>query len=537
MLMIPAVPHGTHSQAEKRVFGRLRDAFADDRSGSMVAYHSLNLTRHAYKRFGEIDFLICCPQGIFCLEIKGGRIACRDGVWQYTNRYDEISESVEGPFKQAESALHGLMANLRANIPESTVAQFTIGYGVVFPDCEWGVVGAEWDYHVLADARSFRDLEGWLKRLFRYWREKDGYDRMPDTDALRTLRRYLRPEFEAIVPLYVQANQAEERVVSLTEDQMAMVDIVSANPRVLCSGGAGTGKTFLAIELARRWTAEGMKVALACRSPWLRRYLEAKLAIPGITVTLAESIQTACRRAGLDKFDALIVDEGQDLFDMISLDKLDATLKNGLSGGQWCIFHDANNQSGLIGAQDQEAYDYLLSTQPARVPLKTNCRNTRVILEKVQTTLRADMGVRGAGEGPKVREHVVPTREASAEMLAREIREIVDEGGIASGGVTILSPLPFDESSVALLHKSPKHEIVILDEFSMRNIPLGKISFAEIANFKGLENEVIIVVDLEEPTKGDKLLSMHYVAMSRARVILSLIYLERKRLIYRDNIH
>jgi hypothetical protein len=527
MLMIPAIPHGTHSQAEKRVFDRLRDAFADDHSGSLVAYHSLNLTRHAYKRFGEIDFLVCGPQGIYSLEIKGGRVACREGVWQYTNRYGEVSESVEGPFKQAESGLHGLMANLRANIPEHLVAQFAIGYGVVFPDCEWGVTGVEWDPHVLADTRGFRDFEGWLRRLFRYWRDKDRHNRQPDFDALKALRRYLRPEFEAIVPLYVQAGLAEERVVSLTEDQMAMVDVVAANPRVLCSGGAGTGKTFLAMELARRWTAEGLKVALACRSPWLRRYLEAKFSFPGLTVTLAESIRTACRRAGLEQFDALIVDEGQDLFDMESLDKLDATLKNGLSGGRWCIFHDVNNQSGLFGTQDQEAIDYLLSTQPTLVPLRTNCRNTRVILEKVQTALGADMGIRGAGEGPKVREHVVSTREASAEMLEREIREIVNDGGVASGDVTILSPLPFKESSVALLHHSPKHEIVILDEFSMRNIPLGKISFAEISSFKGLENEAVIVVDLVAPVHRDNSLAMHYVAMSRARVLLSLIFLAK----------
>jgi hypothetical protein len=528
MLMIPVMPHGTHSQAEKRLFDILRAVSADKQNNdSLVAYHSLNLTRHAYKRFGEIDFLICGVPGIFVLVIKGGRIACHEEIWQFTNRYGEVSESVEGPFRQAESALHGLMTNLRANLTERVVSQFTIGYGIVFPDCEWSAVGAEWDPHVLADAHGVRDFERWLRRLFQYWRKKDGHNRQPDADALKALRRYLRPEFEAAVPLYIQAGQAEERVVALTDDQMAMVDVVAANPRVLCAGGAGTGKTFLAMELARRWTAEGMQVVLACRSPWLRRYLEAQFSLPGLTVTLAESIRTACQRAGLDHFDALIVDEGQDLFDMESLDSLDACLHNGLSAGRWAFFHDVNNQSGLFGKQDQDAIDYLLSIKPVRVPLRTNCRNTRVILEKVQTTLGADMGVRGAGEGPKIREHLVPTKEASAEILALEIREIVDEGGVASGNLTILSPLPFKESSVALLPESVKREIMILDEYSLRNTPFSKINFAEISNFKGLENEAVIVVDLEYPTPGDKSLAMHYVAMSRARAVLSLVFRNR----------
>lgn len=527
MLMIPETPHGTHSQAEKRLFDRLRAACADEQNGSLAAYHSLNLTRHAYKRFGEIDFLICGAPGIFVLEVKGGRIACQDGVWQYTNRYGVVSESVEGPFRQAESALHGLMANLRTNLPECAVSQFTIGYGVVFPDCEWRVAGAEWDPHVLADAHGLRDFERWLHKLFQYWRNKDGGNRQPDTATLKALHRYLRPEFEAAVPLHVQAGQVEERVVALTEDQMTMVDVVAANPRVLCSGGAGTGKTFLAMELARRWTAEGMSVALACRSPWLRRYLETQFSLPGLTVTLAESIQTACRRAGLDHFDALIVDEGQDIFDMESLDSLDAFLHHGLREGRWAFFHDVNNQSGLFGKQEEEAIDYLLRIKPVRVPLRTNCRNTRVILEKVQTALGADMGVRGAGEGPEIRERVVTTKEASAEMLSLEIREIVDEGGIASGNLTILSPLPFKESSAALLPESLKREILILDEYSLRNTPFSKISFAEISNFKGLENEAVIVVDLESPVSGDKPLTMHYVAMSRARAVLSLIFRNR----------
>ena len=55
MEMIPATPHGTHSRAEKRVFDQLRIAFETDHT--LTAYHSLNLPRHPYKRFGEIVVL------------------------------------------------------------------------------------------------------------------------------------------------------------------------------------------------------------------------------------------------------------------------------------------------------------------------------------------------------------------------------------------------------------------------------------------------------------------------------------------------
>jgi hypothetical protein len=64
---------------------------------------------------------------------------------------------------------------------------------------------------------------------------------------------------------------------------------------------------------------------------------------------------------------------------------------------------------------------------------------------------------------------------------------------------------------------------MILDEYSFRNFPNGNTCFAEIANFKGLENEAIIVVDLPPPEKNSLNPVIHYVAMSRARSVLSLI--------------
>ena len=42
-----------------------------------------------------------------------------------------------------------------------------------------------------------------------------------------------------------------------------------------------------------------------------------------LIVSLAESIHVAAKRVGIDKFDALIVDEGQDILNMDALDQLD----------------------------------------------------------------------------------------------------------------------------------------------------------------------------------------------------------------------
>ena len=525
MRMVPSSPYDSGSRAEKRVFDRLRSAF-DDR---YAAYHSLKPTRHPRKRFPEIDFVVCGPQGLYVLEVKGGRIACHEGIWRYQDRYGQEFESQEGPFRQAETALHGLLEGLRAGLPAGVLDRFVSGYGVVFPDCEWRSDSAEWDPPMLADARGSRDLERWLGALFEYWRCRDARRAKPDEETLRTLQNHLRPDFDAPpgqheVPLSARVEDVRRRVDRLTDDQMRMTDVADANPRVLCAGGAGTGKTFLAERLARRWAESGREVALVCRSAWLRHYLASRLSVPGLVVSLIDGVALDCRRAGLERFDALIVDEGQDLFETGCLETLDSVLENGLDAGRWCWFHDLNNQS-LTHRFEPEAKAYLESLDPVRLPLRINCRNTRVILECIQDTLDADLGVRGAGAGPAVRYRTAASRQDSALRVAREVEELVDAGGLVPGSVTILSPFEFADSSLAELPADAASRIRRLDEYSMRRVPGDKVGFARIDEFKGLENEAIMVVDLPVPDRAAGNRAAHYVAMSRARSVLSLIYL------------
>jgi hypothetical protein len=135
----PSTEPWANSKAERLVFDRLKRAFGNH--SGYVAYHSLNLTRHAKKCFGEIDFLICCPLGMYVLEVKGGRVSCKDGEWNFTDKNGNTTPSREGPFKQAQSALHGLRDRMKEVIPAKFTDEFCIGYCVILPDCELSVVG------------------------------------------------------------------------------------------------------------------------------------------------------------------------------------------------------------------------------------------------------------------------------------------------------------------------------------------------------------------------------------------------------------
>ena len=526
MKMIPSTPHRTGSGGEKRVFDQLRMAFAGALDSGLTAFHSLNLTRHDYKRFGEIDFVIVGRQGVLVLEVKGGGVSCHAGVWSSTDGSGLQHRLKESPFRQAELAMHGLRKRVEAALPPALWAQLTWGYGVVFPDCNWSIVSAEWDRAMVADRRALRSIDGWLSGLFQYWHERNqGWKQDASDQAVNTLKAFLRPDFDVGIPLHVTLDELYERAEAFTEDQMALLDVVDANPRVICTGGAGTGKTFLAMELARRWSAAGREVLLACQSPWLKRWLERGFSMPRVTVSIANSVHTAARRAGVERFDALIVDEGQDLLDMAALGRLDAVLTGGLERGSWCFFHDVNNQAGYFGAPDPDALPLLESYSPSRVPLTRNCRNTRQILEEVQSQLGADMGVRGTGNGPPVDRHDSMTKEESASVLSKVIERLIGRGGLSLSEISILSPLPLRESATARLSQRLLDNIVELDEYSLLDFPPRRISFAQIEQFKGLENEAVILVDLPPPGRSGASAPDHYVGMSRARSLLIAIFL------------
>jgi len=517
MNIIPNRPFDTNSNAERKVFDILKECFVNE--NSFVAFHSFNLTEHEKKRVGEADFIILCKYGVFVLEVKGGGISHENGYWFTSNSHGKHSIG-EGPFKQANGAMFAIERKIKLDRRFSSL-KLPIGFGVIFPDCTWSQQGAEWDRATICDTKNLRNFEHWLQRLFTYWNHKPNNNVFLSHESIKELKTYLRPDFELVELLYDKILTTEEHTAKLTEDQYLYVDIALENDRVLCSGGAGTGKTFLAAELARRMADTNNEVLFVCKSLWLKNYLTTRIVSDNVTIVTIDGALLALRRSGLDSFDVLIVDEGQDIFNFEDIETLDSCLHEGLDNGKWYIFHDINNQSNLISKANIEAFDYLKTlNNPAKISLKTNCRNTRHILSKVQNSLSLDMGNKGTGEGPEVFEVMLP-KEKLVDSLAIKITELL-KSGVDPCAITILSAVSFDNSIASSLSLGTISLILKLDDYSVRNFPPSSISFSEIKNFKGLENEVILLVDLPSPstlnTNDSK--TLHYVGMSRARGLL-----------------
>jgi hypothetical protein len=519
MRMIPdEVSSGTKSDAEKELFGRLR--LIEDSDWSL-ALHSLNLAEHVWKRVGEIDFLLVGPRGIYVLEVKGGGVSCERGIWRFTDRAGRSRRKRESPFEQARTAMFSLQKRLEQSMPRGVLAQVTFGYAVVFPDCDFTLESVEWSPEMVIDRRQLDRKDGVrrsLGRLAWYWRGKPGsrHGLLGEAEITQILD-LLRPDFDVVPSLLHVAKAADAELARLTANQFRALDAHERNPRIVFEGGAGTGKTLLAAEMCRREKAKGNRILFTCRSGVMAGFVASQPGMSEVDVIPFRRIPSPAT----DQYDAVVVDEAQDILNFEDLAVLDRILAGGLEDGRWFIFLDSNNQRGLVGLFDEEAMDYLQSFRPADLILSDNCRNTREIVSRTQAMTGADVGVSTAGTGPDVGVLFGATPELRAAAVARELEALV-EVGVEPGEIVLLSPVPLGESTYGRLPARWRQRIDVLDLRGLQVRPRSRFGFATIADFKGLESRFVLLADIGMKDHGPDLPAL-YVGMTRARVGLWIV--------------
>jgi hypothetical protein len=548
--MIPAtVNDNTVSSAERKLF----TLFQAQLSSGWTVLHSLGVASHAKKPWAEIDFVLIGPEGVYCLEAKGGGVSRHGGVWHFTDRYGNISTKREGPFEQVGSASAALYRFLTEHC---RAYQGFVGYGVMMPDIVFQEEGPDIDLDVVYDAYSAeRSMQDYIDRLAVYWRKR--LKRMGcvlSQNECNSVLDALRGDFDFHTPLSRVAEDVCDELLSLTIEQYKALDTMQENPRCIIKGGAGTGKTLLAAEEARRAARENKRVLLCCYSRNLAAFLKRAIEEENIEIeslhqlmyrhisaaSLTSSLPNAekhylfevgypqtCLEAltQLDDFlpfDTLIVDEAQDLMLDTYLDVLDVLVKGGLEQGTWRFFSDPK-QNVFKGIQ-QGIHERLRRSYPAIATLHANCRNTRPIA--VNTALLCGLApddVARAG-GPEVEMYWFRDRSHEHRMLSKFVNRVLSEG-MRPEQITILSPYQLAKSVVANGINCPRSVADITDSGS----PVcGSIGFSTIPGFKGLEGDVVAVVDLDQ-LLSPEMTSFVYVAASRPRVLLSVFIDEQSR--------
>ena len=415
--LIPSFLDDRTPPGERDVFNMLA-AGRDD----WVALHSLDLAPWNRGLRTEIDFVVIVPDtGLLCIEVKSHEaISFENGQWH-------PPEIMRSPFKQAADGRHTLYRRLRelapqfSHVPVVHCCIFTHARFDLAPNLS--VPGRE-----LIDGRAFRTFASAdafsadLKTRMRSSIEAE--------DNLQPLTRPLTPaQIETLVStcLPVQKrrpgareeierrHQEVERLLRL--QQRPVLQLTALNDRVVVSGAAGTGKTLIAMEVARRVAESGRRTGLVCFNQLVGDWLHAQVqrgapALPNLIAGRAIRIMAEMTGVTVPKvpgprywdeelpeqleerltdpefrtealFDYLVVDEAQDLLARPALwECLTRFLQGGIVAGSYCLLGDFDNQ--VLG--ERQAMDDALAVigstgKPAAYRLSENCRNYRIVGE------------------------------------------------------------------------------------------------------------------------------------------------------------
>lgn len=505
------------NQTERQVWETLRDALGDeDCLGANV-----RLCHEGHDV--EVDLLVgIAGAGFVSLEVKGGEVGVDERGWWQRGRSGHARID---PVEQASRGKYAVQAYLRGD-PRWDGRKRRWAHAVVLrdsridpdfalPGCPRGMVFDR------DEARDTDRLLGGVCRLL----DTQMHFVVPNAADVADLVAVMGGRFLPQRDLVAVALEREGEADRLTEQQALVLEVTRLLPRVEVRGGAGSGKTWLALEQARRLSADGRRVALVCYSRGLgtflcrrtegfkRRHRPAYVgtyhdlgrhwgadvpdtdspsaewdAVPGRMTRLAEDL------ADSHRFDALVVDEAQDLGETWW-----PPLAAALRGDDPGVYVFTDDSQRVFPREGGAPLDLL------PLVLDTNLRNTREIAETFEDLAPGRMRLLG-GRGPAVR--LVECRPDEAVACADEE----------------LDGLPADwrPQDIALLttgRRHPEHaarQTRGQDAYWASLWDEDQVFYGTVLGFKGLERRVVVLAVNErqvQPTSRERL----YVGLSRAR--------------------
>jgi hypothetical protein len=533
--MIPDQPSSeTVSQAERKLFERLRDSTSDE----IVAYHGVAWQTPGKgggrPEQGESDFVLAHPNfGVLTLEVKGGSIRYDAATARWTSTGQADEQRIKDPVAQARRASHLLQRTL-SRAKRSGGETVSFGHAVAFPDCrvEGRTLKTDLPRELVLDHGDLARLDQRLGELFRYWFDKDSKEPL-GASGLELVDSVLARSFDLPSPLVFELRDDEQRLLRLTEEQFSVLDMLSRNQRAAIAGCAGSGKTLLAVEKARRLASQGFRPLIVVFNLLLADHLRRGLRdVPEIDV---RAFYGLCRdvadAAGIDvpdepepdgegayyrelatifaehstvlegRWDALIVDEGQD----VSVDwwvPLQLLLPQPDESPLYVFFDD--NQKLFPVPTGLPMLDHAFQ-------LTVNCRNTKKINKLVMRFYRGGTQNASGPDGPPIDRHVCATEKDLLDQLDQAVADWVGQAEVAPSDIALLSGYA--------AHRSALWKVDALGGIRLTDDPWepSAILRCSIFRFKGLERMVVGLCELDGVRE-----QALYVGLSRPSVFLSI---------------
>lgn len=558
--MIPPVVSTYRYDGEREIALKLQK---DPGTEDWTVLHSLDIADHHSQVIGECDFVVIIPgQGVLCVEVKGCRSLKVDkGLWYYGIK---PQGDKRGPFKQAADNMYSIRNYLFKNRPDFN--RLVFWSAVIFPYISFAKSSPEWHNWQVIDAHSYisRPISQLFMNVIKQarillsktptakWFDQNLSE--PDKKQCDIIADTLRPEFEYYESPAARRRELSETLKQYTGEQFIALDAMQANQRVVFNGAAGTGKTLLAIESARRTLQLGKKTLLLCFNNNITKWIKSQFSeddFENLTVSTLHTLMLKISGRNLPaqadsvfwtdilprqaievllastvnqiaQFEVMIIDEAQDILRPDYLDFLDLCLTGDIAAGSWNIFGDFIYQN-IYSAATMNMKDFI-TERCGNIPVYTlgvNCRNTPRVAAYApllgglnpdyRRILRAD---------DKIKPELVffSTMGEQKKILSELLQRFREKEKFKGSEIIILSPIA-ENCCVSYLDIPWRDRIKPYDW----NASGGHIQHSTIHSFKGLEAPVVIVTDLNR-IKDVEAMNLLYIAVTRSlsRLVLLL---------------
>ena len=268
---IPTIPK-FHSQAERLVYGLLNTQL--EKEWLVVSSHE-TLNRGKRLEMGEVDFLLLHPKhGLFVLEVKGGRMDYNlEEGWVTIDRDDKRYSC--DPVYQGRSNLGKILKELEPVLGISLTQKLPHGFGCVFPQCHfkgtlppgahYGSSDVESGEGIIWDDRCLENIGQVIEKALNRWTGKNHTSIHFEKAQSEALLDHFR-----LTTLWVERSQKfdllidRENMEQATLEQVKAFDFLKRWKRALVKGVAGSGKTSVALAMAKSHLGEGKRVLYLC---------------------------------------------------------------------------------------------------------------------------------------------------------------------------------------------------------------------------------------------------------------------------------
>ncbi|KPL69293.1 hypothetical protein SZ64_14980 [Erythrobacter sp. SG61-1L] len=531
------VTNDPYRSAEIEVYNLMREEVPDD----YVCYYSrpwLGLDEKGFERDGEADFVVAHPElGLLVIEVKGGVVSRDEGTekWKTKNRLGFTNE-IKDPVQQAVSSKYQLIKKLREH--RDWGGKFiTLRHGVILPDSARPErdLGINMPQRIFLFGPEMNQLQAWIDaRLGQTKGEDDAPGQGLGHTGMRILHELVAGAIE-LRPSLARALRDDRRAIeTLSSDQLDVLDGLVDQTRVAIAGGAGTGKTILALEKAARLGEAGLSTLLICFNAPLAEWLErmtrqmanvkarsfhglcddmaAAAAVdlpprgsPTYFNELPGAMKAAISTRPDLRVDAIIVDEGQD-FENEWLECLDSCLKQPEEGAFYAFYDD--NQK--VYRRDAG----FLTRMTSPFYLTRNFRNTRAIHEVMKPWYLGHVSRAVGPQGLAVQWVEAERPQDAIGALHELVRDLIRTHGLKPDDIAVLT------GGNAQNHAALKNGMLAgVSATNAAQQQQGQLVFDTVRRFKGLERAAVIIVD---PGKLDNS-ELVYVALSRPSVFLAVI--------------